>query len=81
MNHAHSLATTGSYVGHAISVHPTARPADVDPSRQSAWRRLEHQREYNDIVSAIGSAMLGAIVLGDYILDNSDRFSDERDNG
>ncbi|XP_073143323.1 uncharacterized protein [Henckelia pumila] len=65
---------------HARSVHPTVRPADVDPSRQSAWRTLERQREYNDIVSAIRSAMPGAIVLGDYVIDNVDRLSGERDN-
>ncbi|KAG9447655.1 hypothetical protein H6P81_013783 [Aristolochia fimbriata] len=35
---------------HARRVHPTTRPADVDPSRQRAWRHLEHQREYGDIV-------------------------------
>ncbi|KAF3777889.1 hypothetical protein EJ110_NYTH44821 [Nymphaea thermarum] len=55
---------------HARRVHPSIRPADVDPSRQRAWRHLEHQREYGDIVSAIRSAMPGAIVLGDYVLDN-----------
>ncbi|XP_075500789.1 uncharacterized protein LOC142539301 [Primulina tabacum] len=65
---------------HARSVHPTVRPADVDLSRQSAWRTLERQREYNDIVSAIRSAMPGAIVLGDYVIDNGDRSSGERDN-
>ncbi|KZV48164.1 hypothetical protein F511_27727 [Dorcoceras hygrometricum] len=66
---------------HARSVHPTIRPADVDPSRQSAWHRLEHQREYNDIVSAIRSTMPGAVVFGDYVIDNNERFSGERDTG
>nr|GEV29840.1 hypothetical protein [Tanacetum cinerariifolium] len=42
---------------HARRAHPTARPSDVDPTRERAWRRLEHQREYGDIVSAIRSAM------------------------
>ncbi|KAL0418576.1 UNVERIFIED_CONTAM: hypothetical protein Sradi_1271100 [Sesamum radiatum] len=49
---------------HARRVHPTVRPADVDPSRQRAWRRLEDQREYNDIVSTIRSAMPGAMMIG-----------------
>ncbi|KAI3449870.1 hypothetical protein Pfo_006535 [Paulownia fortunei] len=66
---------------HARRVHPTVRPADVDPSRQRAWRHLEDQREYNDIVSAIHSAMPGAIVLGDYAIENGDRLSIERDRG
>ncbi|GAB4841311.1 hypothetical protein Ancab_022037 [Ancistrocladus abbreviatus] len=76
---------TCSFVGnyrelrrHARSVHPTARPSEVDPSRQGAWRRLEHQREYDDIVTAVRSAMPGAIVLGDYVIENGDRFSAER---
>ncbi|KAK6164289.1 hypothetical protein DH2020_001153 [Rehmannia glutinosa] len=66
---------------HARRVHPTVRPADVDPSRQRAWRRLEHRTEYNDIVSAVRSAMPGAIVLGDYVIENGDRVSVERDRG
>ncbi|KAJ4968337.1 hypothetical protein NE237_015038 [Protea cynaroides] len=57
---------------HARMVHPTTRPADVDPSRQRAWRHLEHQREYGDIVSAIRSAMPGAVVLGDYVIESGD---------
>ncbi|GER46082.1 hypothetical protein STAS_23078 [Striga asiatica] len=47
-----SCSFSGNYRelrGHARRVHPGARPADVDPSRQRAWRRLEDQREYNDI--------------------------------
>ncbi|KAL0419669.1 UNVERIFIED_CONTAM: hypothetical protein Sradi_1380400 [Sesamum radiatum] len=66
---------------HARRVHPTVRPGDIDPSRQRAWRRLEDQREYNDIVSAIHSAMPGAVVLGDYVIENGDRLSAERDRG
>ncbi|KAL3850048.1 hypothetical protein ACJIZ3_011930 [Penstemon smallii] len=67
---------------HARRVHPTIHPADVDPSRQRAWSRLENQREYNDIVSAIQSAMPGAVVLGDYVIDNGERMlSGERDRG
>lgn len=62
---------------HARRVHPMTRPADVDPSRQRAWHHLEHQREYGDIVSAIRSAMPGAIMLGDYVVDDGDRFPDE----
>eukprot|EP00262_Sarcandra_glabra_P001504 TRINITY_DN1162_c0_g2_i1.p1 TRINITY_DN1162_c0_g2~~TRINITY_DN1162_c0_g2_i1.p1 ORF type:complete len:389 (+),score=55.22 TRINITY_DN1162_c0_g2_i1:398-1564(+) len=68
-----SCAFSGNYRElrrHARRIHPATRPADVDPSRQRAWRHLEHQREYGDIVSAIRSAMPGAIVLGDYVIDN-----------
>lgn len=66
---------------HARRVHPAARPADVDPTRERAWRRLENQREYDDIVSAIRSAMPGAVVLGDYVIENGGRLSGERERG
>ncbi|KAL8170203.1 hypothetical protein V2J09_022007 [Rumex salicifolius] len=55
---------------HARSLHPSARPAEIDPSRQRAWRRFEHQREYDDIVSAIQSAIPGAVMFGDYVIEN-----------
>ncbi|KMZ63241.1 hypothetical protein ZOSMA_41G00850 [Zostera marina] len=57
---------------HARRVHPTTRPADVEPSRQRTWRRLERQQDYGDILSAIRSAMPGAVVFGDYVIDNVD---------
>ncbi|KAJ9169728.1 hypothetical protein P3X46_017887 [Hevea brasiliensis] len=66
---------------HARRVHPTTRPSDVDPSRERAWRCLERQTEYSDIVSAIRSAMPGAVVVGDYVIENGDRFSVEREGG
>jgi hypothetical protein len=66
---------------HARRVHPTTRPSDVDPSRESAWRHLEHQREYGDIVSAIRSAIPGAVVVGDYVIENGDRLAGERQSG
>ncbi|KAK6915272.1 Protein of unknown function DUF1644, partial [Dillenia turbinata] len=65
---------------HARRVHPMNRPSDVDPSRQRAWQRLEHQREYGDIVSAIRSSMPGAIVFGDYVIENGDSFPGEGEN-
>lgn len=64
---------------HARRDHPRVRPAEVDPSRQRAWRRFEHQREHDDIVSAIRSAMPGAVVLGDYVIDYNERPSVERE--
>ncbi|KAK3206644.1 hypothetical protein Dsin_020690 [Dipteronia sinensis] len=66
---------------HARRVHPTNRPSDIDPSRERAWRRLEHQREYGDIVSAIRSSMPGAVVVGDYVIENGDRLSAGRESG
>uniref|UniRef100_A0A0E0GXC4 Uncharacterized protein n=1 Tax=Oryza nivara TaxID=4536 RepID=A0A0E0GXC4_ORYNI len=66
---------------HARRVHPTTRPADVDPSRRRAWHRLEHQREYGDILSAIRSAMPGAVVFGDYVVEGGDMFSPDQEGG
>jgi hypothetical protein len=70
-----SCSFSGTYEDlrkHARSVHPTARPADVDPSRQRAWRHLERQRDFGDVLSTIRSAMPSAIVLGDYVIDSED---------
>ncbi|KAK8717901.1 hypothetical protein V6N13_045153 [Hibiscus sabdariffa] len=66
---------------HARRVHPMTRPSDIDPSRERAWRRLEHQRGYDDTVSAIRSAMPGAVVVGDYVIEDGDRLAGERENG
>ncbi|KAK9140683.1 hypothetical protein Scep_010364 [Stephania cephalantha] len=77
-----SCSFVGNYIElrrHARRIHPTARPAVVDPSRQRAWRNLEHQQEYGDIVSAIRSAMPGAVVLGDYVIESGDGFASERE--
>ncbi|XP_015892542.3 uncharacterized protein LOC107426778 [Ziziphus jujuba] len=63
---------------HARRVHPTTRPSEIDPSRERAWRRLEHQREFGDVVSAIRSAMPGAVVVGDYVIENGDRLPGQR---
>ncbi|KAL2486123.1 Protein of unknown function (DUF1644) [Abeliophyllum distichum] len=66
---------------HARRVHPRIRPADVDPSREQAWRHLEDRRAHSDIVSAIRSVMPGAIVLGDYVIESGDRLLGARRRG
>ncbi|XP_022771416.1 uncharacterized protein LOC111314383 isoform X2 [Durio zibethinus] len=66
---------------HARRVHPTTQPSDIDPSREQAWHRLEHEREYDDTVSAIRSAMPGALVVGDYVIENGDRLAPEGESG
>ncbi|ERN04473.1 uncharacterized protein LOC18432649 [Amborella trichopoda] len=64
---------------HARAEHPTARPAEADPSRERDWRRLERQRDLGDVLSTIRSAMPGAMMLGDYVLE-SGGISDEENN-
>ncbi|KAH9288555.1 hypothetical protein KI387_032672, partial [Taxus chinensis] len=61
---------------HARRDHPRTRPADIDPSRQRAWRRLEHQRDVGDVLSTIRTAIPNAIVHGDYVIEG-----DEGDEG
>ncbi|XWS19068.1 hypothetical protein CRYUN_Cryun32bG0099300 [Craigia yunnanensis] len=38
---------------HARCDHPLLRPTEVDPERQSDWTRLEHERDYRDMLSSI----------------------------
>jgi hypothetical protein len=64
---------------HARRDHPTTRPTDVDPSRRREWHRLENQREYGDILSAIRSAMPGAVVLGDYAVEGGEMISHDHE--
>lgn len=73
-----SCSFSGNYKDlrkHARRVHPMTRPAEVDPSRQQAWHHMERQQEYHDILSALRSAMPGAVVLGDYVIDEGDGLS------
>ncbi|KAK1560337.1 hypothetical protein Q3G72_025467 [Acer saccharum] len=51
--------------------HPTARPREVDPSVEQKWRRLEREREHDDVISTIRSTMPGAMVLGDYVIEGN----------
>ncbi|KAI5660524.1 hypothetical protein M9H77_29317 [Catharanthus roseus] len=48
----------GNYIQlrkHARSEHPTVKPSDVDPARQSEWVRLERERDLGDTISAVHS--------------------------
>ncbi|KAL3643396.1 hypothetical protein CASFOL_014211 [Castilleja foliolosa] len=44
---------------HARSVHPLVRPTDVDPDRQHDWRRLERERDLEDLLSTLQSSIGG----------------------
>lgn len=56
---------------HVRREHPSARPLEVDPSHAEKWKKLEHERELNDVFSTIRSAMPGAIVMGDYVIESN----------
>ncbi|XP_062089802.1 uncharacterized protein LOC133796346 isoform X2 [Humulus lupulus] len=47
---------TGTYTElrkHARSEHPFVRPSEVDPTRQRDWRRLEWERDLEDVLSLV----------------------------
>eukprot|EP00250_Pteridium_aquilinum_P021530 c25154_g1_i2 orf=327-1490(-) len=55
---------------HARREHPLARPSEVDPDRQRDWRHLERSRDLGDVLSTIHSAMPGATVMGDFVIED-----------
>lgn len=58
---------------HARCEHPSVRPSEADPQRQSDWARLERERDLGDTLSAyqsqFGSDLDGDDPLGWYDLD------------
>ncbi|GAA0141423.1 hypothetical protein LIER_35391 [Lithospermum erythrorhizon] len=56
---------------HVKADHPCARPREVDPLLEQKWRRLEHDRERDDVMSTIRSSMPGAVVFGDYVIERN----------
>ncbi|ESW31021.1 hypothetical protein PHAVU_002G202300 [Phaseolus vulgaris] len=72
-----------SYVGsykelkkHVRAEHPLARPRMVDPADEQKWRWLEWEREREDVISTVTSAMPGAVVFGDYVIEGHHNESD-----
>ncbi|KAG6655597.1 uncharacterized protein LOC122309951 [Carya illinoinensis] len=54
---------------HVRAKHPLACPRAVDPLLEEKWKRLECEREQNDVISTIISSTPGAMVLGDYVIE------------
>ncbi|CAI9103913.1 OLC1v1002506C1 [Oldenlandia corymbosa var. corymbosa] len=54
---------------HVKADHPSAKPREVDPLLEQKWRRLEREREREDVISTITSSMPGAVVFGDYVIE------------
>lgn len=54
---------------HMRTDHPSVRPRIVDPILEQKWRRLEREREHDDVLSTIRSTMPGAMVFGDYVIE------------
>ncbi|KAK8626657.1 hypothetical protein V6N13_134290 [Hibiscus sabdariffa] len=67
---------------HMKADHPCARPREVDPTLEQKWRRLEREREREDVISTIRSAMPGAMVFGDYVIEgNHHGFDTDEEDG
>ncbi|MFS7943733.1 putative transcription factor C2H2 family [Helianthus anomalus] len=56
---------------HVRADHPSARPREVDPSLAKKWKKLENDRELNDVMSTINSTMPGSIIMGDYVIERN----------
>lgn len=56
---------------HVRAEHPSAKPREVDPTLEHKWRRLEREREREDVMSTIRSSMPGAVFFGDYVIEGS----------
>uniref|UniRef100_A0A1D1XLK8 Small nuclear ribonucleoprotein-associated protein B n=1 Tax=Anthurium amnicola TaxID=1678845 RepID=A0A1D1XLK8_9ARAE len=54
---------------HMRAVHPSAKPREVDPALEQKWRRLEREREHEDVISVIRTSTPGAVVWGDYVIE------------
>lgn len=48
--------------------HPSAQPRKVDPTLEQKWRRLEQERDRDDMISTLRSTMAGRI-WGDYTIE------------
>ncbi|KAF5733293.1 hypothetical protein HS088_TW17G00835 [Tripterygium wilfordii] len=67
---------------HTRADHPCAQPRELDPVLEQKWRRLERERERDDVMSTIGSTMPGAMVFGDYVIEgNHYDFDMDEDGG
>lgn len=56
---------------HVRLEHPCAKPREVDPDQEQKWRRLERERERDDVISTITSSMPGSVVFGDYVIERN----------
>nr|XP_043622581.1 uncharacterized protein LOC122594178 [Erigeron canadensis]XP_043622582.1 uncharacterized protein LOC122594178 [Erigeron canadensis]XP_043622583.1 uncharacterized protein LOC122594178 [Erigeron canadensis] len=65
---------------HVKSEHPSAKPREVDPDQEQKWRRLEREREREDVISTVTSSMPGAVVYGDYVIERNSYGSDSDDD-
>ncbi|XP_040968806.1 uncharacterized protein [Gossypium hirsutum] len=67
---------------HMKADHPCAQPREADPTIEQKCRRLEREREQEDVISTIRSTMPGAMVFGDYVIErNHHGFETDEEGG
>ncbi|KAK1408651.1 hypothetical protein QVD17_40616 [Tagetes erecta] len=62
---------------HVRASHPSARPREIDPRLAKKWKKLENDRDVNDVMSTINSTMPGAIIMGDYVIERDSHEMDD----
>lgn len=62
---------------HVKTVHPRAKPRAIDPVREEKWKKLEVERERNDVISTVMSSTPGGVVFGDYVIEPYNRYDDD----
>ncbi|KAL8027424.1 hypothetical protein ABFX02_14G094500 [Erythranthe guttata] len=60
---------------HVKTEHPSSKPPrEVDPALEQRWRRMERERENEEVIGTIRSSMPGAVIFGDYVIEGGNRF-------
>nr|GME12379.1 uncharacterized protein LOC109167122 isoform X2 [Ipomoea batatas] len=66
---------------HVKAEHPSARPREINPLVEQKWMQLERELERNDVISAVTSAVPGAVVFGDYVIGEHSGSESEDEDG
>ncbi|CAN6241579.1 unnamed protein product [Urochloa humidicola] len=62
---------------HVRSKHRSSKPREVDPVLLAQWEEFENEKERQDAISFVSALNPGSIIMGDYIIDPSDYYSDD----
>ncbi|KAL7119490.1 hypothetical protein ACP275_02G066500 [Erythranthe tilingii] len=65
---------------HVKAEHPSAKPREVDPTLEQKWRRMEREREREDVMSTIRSSTPGAVFFGDYVIEGNHHYEFDSDD-
>ncbi|KAL7159630.1 hypothetical protein ABFS83_01G040900 [Erythranthe nasuta] len=62
---------------HAKLEHPQSCPSKIDPARQLDWENFQQSSEIIDVLSTIHSEVPRGVVLGDYVIEYGDDYSED----